>query len=675
MNRSLFSTSIRRISFRKWGNKSYSIFSSLKALIKICTVSAVYSFLLIPKTAKTQPDTVTIFNEVDIDEVVISSPMAASAYSELLRAVVIITPDQISQRAVSSLQELLDNLASIDIRQRGGHGVQADLMIRGGTFDQVLILLNGINITDPQTGHHNLNIPIDLESIDRIELLQGPGTRLYGPGTFSGAINIITSTKKTNSVKAGLAAGQYGLMKSNASAAIQGKNSSLFIAGSSSKSDGYTKNTDFNLHNLFAQAKIKNGTSKFELQAGYQDKQFGAQSFYTPRFPEQFEQTSTFLSSLSYSKKFKKLNINTTGYIRSHNDRFELFRREAPDWYNGHNYHRTLVTGGKVMLNLLTSLGRSRLGAEYRNETIYSNVLGEILETPREINDFTDTTYTRGKRRVFINLFVDHTLYLNRFTLSFGGLISHNDQYGLSWDYGTDLNVRLTKGLSLITSANSSIRFPTFTDLYYNGPTNQGNINLKPEKSNSFELGLKQNGKWYNVRATVFHRRGKDIIDWVKASENDLWTTTNHTEINTTGFEGFAFISTSETLPVIESISFGYHYMINNKISGDMISYYALDYLKHKISANISHSITKRLSATWTANWQDREGNYTEYPTNIETPYKPFFLLHVRAKYQYNGLNAYVDVNNILDKQYSDLGNIPQPGRWISVGINISIDY
>lgn len=674
MKRSIIISNARRVSFRKWGNKSFSIFSSLKALIKICTVSATYSFLVLPKTACAQPDTITINSDVDIDEVVITSPMAASTYSELLRAVVIITPDQISQQAVSSLQELLNNLASVDIRQRGGHGVQADLMIRGGTFDQVLILLNGINITDPQTGHHNLNIPIDLESIERIELLQGPGTRLYGPGTFSGAINIITSSPGKNFAKVGLTAGQYGLIKSNASAAIQGENSNLFVSGSSSKSDGFMKNTDFNLQSLFAHAGITKNSNKIDFQAGYQDKSFGAQSFYTPRFPEQFEHTSTFISSLSFTKKIDNLSISISGYHRGHNDQFELFRRQTPDWYNGHNYHKTLVSGGKITLSSLSSAGRSRLGLEYRNETIYSNVLGDVLPTPKPIRGFADTTYTRGKSRDFINLFADHTIYLKRLVLSAGGLMSQNQQYGVSLNYGIDISLRLMNQLSMISSVNNSVRIPTFTDLYYNGPTNLGNINLRPEKSDNFEIGLKHNSLWYNAKATIFHRRGKDVIDWVRESEEDIWTTTNHTEINTTGIESFAYFNTAHKIPIIKSISIGYHYMISDKRSGGLISYYALDYLKQKVTVNISHSIANRISATWSANWQDRAGTYTEYETNKEVAYKPFLIIHVRTSFNLNGFSAFVDVNNIMNMKYSDLGNIPQSGRWVSAGISYKLE-
>lgn len=675
MFRSKYSFNVRKVCFRKWGNKSYSVFSSLKALVKVGALSAAYSLVIVPKSSTfAQVDTIRVEKNIEIDEVVISSPMAASTYSELLRTVVVITAEEFSQLPASNLQELLENLASVDIRQRGGHGVQADLMVRGGSFDQVLILLNGVNITDPQTGHHNLNIPIDLESIQRIELLQGPGARVYGPGTFSGAINIITSTKGKNFARVSATAGQYGLFKTSSSAALSEKNVNIFLAASTMKSDGYTENTDFSIYNLFGHttATLKMGT--FDFQAGYQDKAFGAQSFYTPRFPEQFEETSTLFSSLSLNSKFNNISISPTVYVRTHNDRFELFRSQAPAWYRGHNYHNTLVYGGKLIFSSLNYFGRTRLGGEYRLEKILSNVLGEPLLIPKPIKGFADTTYTRGASRNLFNAFADHTFYLDRLTLSAGGLVSLSNSYGVNWNYGLDLSYRFWRDLSAIASYSNAIRFPTFTELYYSGPTNQGNVNLKPERANNFELGFKHIGSRVNSNITLFNRISEDVIDWVKKPDDEKWTTTNHTKINTSGLEAFVSIRTEEFITTIKSISLGYSYMNSDKQSDSLLSYYALDYLRQKATLGISHGITKNLSASWSAIWQERAGTYTEYPSNLEKPYKPFLVLNLRVNYGVKPFKAFVDVSNITDKVYFDLGNIPQAGRWISIGLSYTFD-
>ena len=122
----------------------------------------------------------------------------------------VIPREEIEYAPVTSIQELLEYVAGVDVRQRGAEGVQADISIRGGTFDQTLILLNGVNITDPQTGHHNLNLPVSINQIERIEILEGPAARVYGPNAFSGAINIVTRQPDKTSWKLAIEGGSFG---------------------------------------------------------------------------------------------------------------------------------------------------------------------------------------------------------------------------------------------------------------------------------------------------------------------------------------------------------------------------------------------------------------------------------------------------------------------------------
>jgi iron complex outermembrane receptor protein len=669
MRKCFINLKARLVCFSKWCNKSYSVFASLKALVKIGTISATYSLLAIPMVTFAQTDTVTVSKNVDIDEVVISKPSAASTYSELMRAVVVITIDELSSMPITTLQELLEQLASVDIRQRGGQGVQADLMVRGGSFDQVLVLLNGVNITDPQTGHHNLNIPIDLESIERIELLQGPGARIFGPGTYSGVINIITSVKKESNTKLSFTAGQYGLIKTAASATVEAKKAKIFIAASSSKSDGFIENTDFNIYNIFAHSNIDILRGTIDFQVGYQDKAFGAQSFYTPKFPEQFEKTGTFLASTSYNRKINNITITPTVYYRSHSDRFELFRKQAPVWYAGHNYHQTIVAGGKIQIASINKLGRSRGGLEYKVENILSNKLGNELDNPIPIAHNSNILFTKGASRGLANIYLDHTIYLNRLNISAGGLFAYSNNFGVNWNYGIDFSYRLLKHLSIFGSAGNAIRYPTFTDLYYEGPTNYGNINLKPESSDNYEFGIKHKGSKTTLNTSVFHRKGKNVIDWVKNSNDDRFTTMNHTQINTTGIECFAQLNTKGFIPLLTQISSNYHYIFSDKNTGGIISYYALDYLKQKVTLTVSHQIFSKLSASWSAVWQERAGTYSDFSSGLEKPYEPFILINLRTSWESKKFKAFIDVNNIANKSHFDLGNIQQPGRWISIGL------
>ena len=668
MKRNIIKQNARRVCFRMWGNKSYSIFNSLKALVRISVISASYSFLSTPAVAVAQADTITLFQNVDIDEIVVTSVPTASVYSELTRAVAVIRRDEIAHKPISNLHDLLKSISNIDLRQRGGHGVQADLTIRGGSFDQVLILLNGINITDPQTGHHNLNIPIDIETVERIEVLQGPGSRVYGPGSFSGAINIITTPSGNSKTKIASSAGEFGLLKTGASTSIKKSRHRLYISASSAKSDGYIQNTDFAVFNLFTQANLNTPRGQLNLQSGYQDKSFGAQSFYTPKFPDQFEQTKTFLASSTYSQKVKSFTISPSIYIRSHTDRFELFRRESPNWYTGHNYHNTTSAGTKINATSISEKGKTRIGIEYRLEDISSNVLGKLLDKPRTIKRVSDTTYTRGDSRGLLNSFADHTIYLKKMMISGGANIAYSNKFGYNWNFGIDISYIINRGTKLYLTAGNTIRYPTFTDLYYNGPTNKGNANLRPEKANTIEIGLKSSGNIFTAQLSAFRREATDIIDWVKVPSSDIWETMNHTAINSTGLEVYGKLHSMENLRFINNLSVSYNYLISDKNSTGLDSFYALDYLKHRITAGANISIYTNIGATFSGYWQSREGTYTEYPTGMQVPYKNITILNARVHAVLKAFTIYIDCNNLMDKKFVDIGNIEQPGRWLSVG-------
>ena len=186
-----------------------------------------------------------------MDGVVVTASRTPVEAQKSTRIVTVITKTEIARAPGRNLNDILRNIPGLDIRQRGPLGTQADLSIRGGTFDQTLILLNGVNITDPQTGHHNLNLPVDIESIERIEILNGPAAKSFGPNAFSGVINIITGNRSPNRISTSLLLGQYGL--SGASANISNTLGKLeqFLSLSRTASDGYIENTDFSNGTVF----------------------------------------------------------------------------------------------------------------------------------------------------------------------------------------------------------------------------------------------------------------------------------------------------------------------------------------------------------------------------------------------------------------------------------------
>ena len=219
------------LTFRKWGRKNFSLFATMHKVVKISVLSVAY-FLSVPAlTVAMDNDTTVVKREYNLEEIEVSASRAPSLFSEIVRVLTVIDSKNIEQGAATSLQDVLGQVAALDVRQRGAGGVQADISIRGGTFDQVLILLNGINITDPQTGHHNLNLPVSLSQIERIEILEGPAARIYGPNAFSGAINIITKQFEEKTITARFDGGSFGYFGANIAAGFNTGIINHLIAG------------------------------------------------------------------------------------------------------------------------------------------------------------------------------------------------------------------------------------------------------------------------------------------------------------------------------------------------------------------------------------------------------------------------------------------------------------
>jgi iron complex outermembrane receptor protein len=613
---------------------------------------------------------------IQLGETEISAAYIPKVYNETSRQIQIITKVEIEKSGVQSLQQLLEYATNADIRQRGGYGVQADISIRGGSFDQTLILLNGVKVNDPQTGHHNMDLAVDLQDIERIEILQGPGARIYGANAFSGVINIITISNKENSLKFSTTGGEHNLFSLATALSIKTKKTRHYFSFSKKVSDGYIKNTDFNILNLFYQGSLQSKKTTLDVQTGYNLKKFGANSFYSAKYPNQFEQTETFF--VNANCKIPKLsNLGVNLYYRLHKDRFELFRSNPPSWYKTHNYHLTQTYGVESKLQFNSCLGKTALGAEFRIESIKSNVLGEPMQAVEKIPDEPGNFYTKSHQRENISLFAEQAFQYKKINISGGLLVNRNSDFETNINAGIDGSYDISENWKYYASVNQSMRMPTFTDLYYVGPTNKGNINLKPEEAITYETGFKYHTNALNAHLSVFRRDANNLIDWLKLPDSTKWESRNLTQIITHGFEFSTQLNMQNIVYqgfLINSVQFSYSFLDLGKNSNNYISYYALDYLKHKFVAGIEHKIYKRFSANWLLCYRNRMGTYTDIVSGMETNYPAFATLDIRVNYRTANWNCFVEASNVFNKKYQDFGNIQMPGRWIMAGINIKLN-
>ncbi|MDW7759412.1 MAG: TonB-dependent receptor plug domain-containing protein [Acidobacteriota bacterium] len=309
------------------------------------------------------------------EEIVVTAARTPSVFSEAARSVIVIDRAVIETAPVRSVPELLEYALGVDVRQRGPFGVQADLSLRGGTFEQTLVLVDGVKIGDPQTGHHSAILPLTLDDVERVEILKGSGSRLFGPNAFGGAVNIITRKDRETRSRVGAAFGQNGFIGGDVSLAVPLGASGHGLSFSRKRSDGYRENTDFDITTLSYRASLPAAGGEISVFGGHTDKAFGANGFYSDRFPMQWERTrTTFLQS---SGEFGRsgLTVVPKVYARWNADEFVLDRNN-PAWYR--NTHTTHTGGMEIQVSFDSKLGRTAIGGEIGKEGIAVSTLRDM---------------------------------------------------------------------------------------------------------------------------------------------------------------------------------------------------------------------------------------------------------------------------------------------------------
>jgi Outer membrane cobalamin receptor protein len=668
--------------FKRFARKSYSVFNSLHKAVTIgvlsgCTLMSAHAASAEPVERiqiQSSSDTIPL---KELDEVVVTASKVDLPLNLAAKQVTVITRNEIERAPVRSVEELLNYVAGVDILQRGPHGVQADISLRGGSFDQTAILINGVNLTNPQTGHYSFDIPVNLSDIERIEIVQGPSSLVYGASAFAGGVNIITRKDPQSGAFAKLEGGMHGLFGTEVRGAYNTGTSLHTLSAGYKRSDGYTANSDYDMVNLLWQNRFDINGSHIDVQAGLNDKKYGANTFYSAAYPNQYDKTRGIFMSVKGAIN-GKLKVVPHLYWSRHHDEFQLIREGTPDvpaWYTDHNYHRSDVVGMNLNMQYASSWGITSFGGEFRNEGILSSVLGKPMEE-------AIGKYTRSDNRTNISFFAEHNLILNRFTLSIGGLLNHNTTLINKVDLYPAVNasVRATDRLSLYASWNKATRMPTFTDLYYTTATHIGNSNLEAELSEAFEAGVKYTHPIVRGSLALFYMKGRNMIDWVKADPEAMWESRNHTKLNKKGIEASLALNLQEwfgTHQPLTSLSLGYMYIDQNRVEDDLISNYTLNHLRHKFTANLTHDVVKNLTLSWNFRWQERVGSYIQYvdfQPGERVDFTPFALLDVKADYALGHVNIFVSANNIFNTTYVDFGNIPQPGFWLSGGMSYYLD-
>ena len=595
-----------------------------------------------------------------------------------VRLVQVITRQEIEASSANSVNDLLKLAAGVDVRQRGGFGIQTDIGVNGGTEDQLTVLLNGVNISNPQTGHLTVDLPVAVDDIERIEVIEGGASRVYGSQAFAGAINIVTRTERESNIGLHTQGGSYGTWGGNGHVAMKTGAFTGRLNGGYMRSDGTSGNDDFNKANAYWNGKYRSEHFDATLQAGLSTMNYGANTFYGTGSDSQYEEDRRYL--LAAQAEYKgRVNVPAQVYWNRSLDHYVWWRARPEDYQN---FHQTNVYGANLGAHTTWALGKTAVGFEFRRENILSTRLGKELdqdEATKHKVPGRDEYYKYKDGRSNVGIYLEHDILLRQVTISLGALANHNTavEGGLRFYPGVDISWRPAEGMKLFASFNQSLRTPTYTDLYYNGPGLAGNSRLKPEKSTDWHVGLSYATPFVQAQAKGFYRKGTDMIDWVRYEGASVFTTAN-SDIDHIGAEalvGFNFRTLWGERSLLQRLTLSYCYNYKYRVDEEQAANYVsrLTFLRHKFVASLNHRIAGHLSAQWDLTLKNREGEFDNAKTGQRQSYGTFAGLDLKVQWAEPSYTLYVQANNLTNHPYYDFANIQQPGFWLMGGVKMHL--
>ena len=580
---------------------------------------------------------------VDLDEVVVSESKIDIPFSKKYRSVEVIDSKSIIESGVNNVVDLLQQVSGVDLRRRGVAGTQADLYIRGGGFDQTLLLIDGMKMDDIQTGHHTLNLLLPIQLIERIEIIKGPASRIFGQNAFNGAINIVTKSlpkldkKQFEMLVSNPTFGsfkQFGFLINSRLSLKEKFNAQLTF--SRSKSDGYRYNTDYSNDFFFFKSEIKTQKNPIIITSGFSEKKFGANGFYaSPTATDQYEETQASFLGISTLLGSEKFLVRPKLYWRRGQDEY-IYIRNNPSVYR--NLHKTNKIYLDFSFSKLFESSRLNFGIDLSNSSISSNNLGDH-------NRFTTSLYA------------DYTFKTKDNKLSFSPGLSISNFSDMSTHFfpGIDVGFDVNEKINLYANYGKTYRIPTYTDLYYSDRNTIGNPDLNPEHAITNEIGIKYSNENIDVSSSFFTRKSSNIIDYVKQSEQDKWEATNIRNLDTNGFD----LSFLYKISLYNSLRIGYTYLFDKSyVSQVNYSRYAINSLRHQLNTRLALKYSNKITHTLINRFGERSNKVSHivYDSNL--------------KYQLSE-NSYffINVNNIFNEEYYETNLVPMPGRNFLIGV------
>ena len=601
---------------------------------------------------------------------------------------VVVLPVASQLLSLESAQDLLREDSSIFLEQRGAGGGQTDIVLRGGTFEQALVLLNGFRINDSQTSHHNLDLPIPLDAMDIVEVLHGAGSTLHGTDALSGVVDFLTAAPSSSSLRLRGGGGSFWENEESLLGDLARKRWSGRLTASRNFSTGFLADPGYsggclsqNIRDFCNDRDYRNEDSSLESWAGSRlgvsdllfaasDRSFGANQFYGPY--NSWERTKAWFAS--GRQELGSRTIAAFGY-RRHTDEFVLLRNDPLAYENNHidgswqaSLRRTeTIASTSVLLFGLESDGDSiqsyNLSQNNASQEVLSNALG---------------VHARNRGSGYLDL--DWRPARKRWSLS-GGLREEIFSGGAQSVLAPHLagSYRITDKLKMRASGGYGYRIPTYTDLYYSDPVTIGNANLKPESAWSDEAGA----DWapfsrLSLSATGFYNRQHDTIDYVRyrvipispnpilpaACPLDIWCAVNLNGLHFVGVETSAIWIPAKG----QTIHIAWTGLIGTQASlNGLQSEYALNYPVENIHGTWAVLLKHNLVATNSVAIAKPYQQQGEPPFNV-TPYP---MWNASLTHDAGRIRPYLRLGNLSNTGYQEINGVAMPGRSITGGVSI----
>jgi iron complex outermembrane receptor protein len=584
-----------------------------------------------PQAAAALPPGVpSIFESIRVSTTVEPLPLAESN-----RSVEVLSPREMPLGTDSAV-DLLRTDPSLNVQARGAEGVQADLSIRGTTFEQSLILINGLRVNDPETGHLNLDIPVPLDAVTRIDILHGSGSTFYGSDAIGGAVNLLTGEPVPGlTIVARSGAGNYGSLENHLRAAYSAGPFAEQMTASRDTSDGFIVDRNYASNALASETWLKSKPGTTDILLATSDRPYGANLFYGPY--NSWERTKGWLASIQ-----QQLGAHTAasfGY-RRHSDLFVLFADRPAIYENNH-----ITTSYEAALRRADELGRNTTlayGLEEDGDTIHSNSLGK---------------HARNQGAGYANLSLRS---LGRFSLSIGAREEVLSSKGLVFSPSAAAAFTLTKTIRLRASAGHGFRLPTYVDLNYSDPTTIGNPNLKPESSWSYEGGADwtpTNGR-LTLTAAGFRLNEKNAIDYAKllpVTSGEKWQAVNVPTLDITGAEASARIR----LAAKQQLQLSYTANHSGNLPANYLSEYAFNYAAQNAIFAYTGSFGQVTVHT--------QVNIVQKTTQTAYP-----LWDIDVARNTGAVRPYLCLLNVSNTGYTEIPQVPMQGRTIMGGMQLN---